>query len=75
MKGTKGFVCSAFLMVGCGTLDQQYASAIKQSADLILPDYVQYVESDPNLDDDSKKLRKDNVRELEALLEEGVSGE
>ncbi len=59
---------------GCVSLDKQYAREVKNAADLILPDYVQYVENDPNLDEDSKGVRKDMVDELNRLLEEGADG-
>lgn len=63
---------SLFLASGCATLDQQYAAKIKISADLILPEYREYFENDPSLDENSKKTRRDNANELEALLKDGV---
>ncbi len=63
---------AAFALGGCASLDAQYAAKIKTSADLILPEYRDYFENDENLDEASKKARRDNVNELEALLKEGV---
>ncbi len=60
---------------GCTSLDKQFAKTVKNSYDLIGPDYVRYVQNDENLDDDSKETRLRHHKVLDDLLTEAAHGE
>lgn len=66
---------SGLFLAGCTSLDKQFALAVKSSVDQIAPEYRDYVMSDRDLDDDSKKVRVDNLDELEKLLNEAALGD
>lgn len=58
------------LLVGCGTLDQQFVKAVDDSWAVIGPEYQAYVQADPTLDAGTKKIRVNSAKTLSDLLQQ-----
>ena len=66
---------SALTLAGCfGSINKEYAAAVNDTNNVVLPEYEAYFEADPNLDDEQKERRRRlvaSVRERDsAALEE-----
>ncbi len=70
---TLGLTGLLVLSSGCswfqGSLRDDIAVSLKASTDKILPQYLAYVEADPNIPDSVKTVRRDNAAELAATIE------
>lgn len=67
------FVAFIAVLSGCALFrspDQTLVSGVEGYVSVILPEYEKYVDNDPALDADSKKIRKDSSVGLKRLLEE-----
>jgi hypothetical protein len=53
---------------GCGGLSKKTAKDIETASEMILPEYLSYVEADPKLKDAQKQDRKNQVRALQDVI-------
>jgi len=60
--------CSLFY----GSVNQTFAEGNKGYADLVLPEYKAYIDADPNLDDDSKEIRKGTADKWVRLIDDAL---
>jgi hypothetical protein len=59
----------ALVVGGCGGgLAEKTAKDLEVAAEMILPDYLRYVEADPKLDAGSKRDRENHVRAFRDVL-------
>lgn len=59
------------LVAGCSFAAERYAAKqTEDSAELVLPEYLTYVENDPNLDADAKARRKRNVEAMREAMKQ-----
>lgn len=67
----KVLVCGVFLVVLCGcSINQQFVTAVDDAWDVIGPRYVEYVQKDATLDDESKTTRIRTAQLLTETIEE-----
>ena len=58
------------LLTGClSTIPAKAVTDIEETHDIILPEYIEYVETDPDLDDDEKDDARKLVGSLERLVD------
>lgn len=50
--------------------NQTFVKGVDGYAQVILPEYEKYLDADPNLKPESKKLRKETAQKFRALIEE-----
>ena len=62
-------VVLALCVAGC-TVDQQFVASVDSAWQVIGPRYVDYVDADPALDDQSKETRVRTAELLTRLIEE-----
>lgn len=55
-------------LAGCAGVQAEYVKADKATYAAIVPEYLKYVDADPDLDDDSKDLRRNTVASWEARI-------
>jgi hypothetical protein len=60
----------ALLFVGCCPLNDTFVKSVDSAWDAIGPEYVQYVEADATLDDNTKTLRKRTAQMLTEVIDE-----
>jgi hypothetical protein len=59
------------LLAGCSFAAERYAAKqVEDSQELVLVEYVAYVENDPNLDADAKARRKRNVDAMREAMKQ-----
>lgn len=64
-------VLAAAAVGGCRCASEAaFYKGVQGYADVILPEYEKYVDSDPGLKPDTKKIRKDSAAGLRRLLAE-----
>jgi hypothetical protein len=49
-------LCSVFLFSGCA-LNKEFVKAVDGYAHTFIPEYKTYIANDPNLDDETKRIR------------------
>ncbi len=57
------------IMIGCCTVPAQSVKQIESTHNLILPEYIQYIEADTSLDSDEKDDAKKLAGSLERLVD------
>lgn len=64
-------VASAVLLSGCG-VNEAFVSGVDEYANRsgLLDEYDRYIDADPKLSGDTKKIRKNTSRGLRRLIEE-----
>lgn len=62
------FLFLALVLPGCGTLDQQFITAVDDSWQVIGPEYEAYIAADPALDAGTKKIRTNSAKTLSDLI-------
>jgi len=67
-----GFVISSFF--GCASMDakKKFAEGAAGYTKTILPEYKGYIDQDANLDQDSKRIRKQTADEFQMYIEKGM---
>lgn len=63
-----------FGFVGC-SLNKEFVQQVDRNWQLIGPEYTAYVEADPALSEDSKRIRKRTAETFTALIEEARRNE
>lgn len=69
-------IIAAVLCLGligcCGTREAAFLDGVDQLVNKsgMMTEYQKYIENDPNLQPESKKIRKDTAERLKALIEE-----
>lgn len=72
-KLTLTFTLIIFLCIvinGCSNLNKQFVGSVDGYTQVILPEYEEYVENDPNLIEDTKRIRIQTANEFQALVDE-----
>lgn len=66
-------------MSGCswlfGNVNQDFAKASKMNAEVIFPEYEDYIDNDDRLDADTKELRKQTPARWMKLIDEAIDEE
>lgn len=63
---------SALTFVGCASLDKVTMGVVDKDLQLILPEYKNYVQNDPVLEDSEKEDRLRLADELDKLVKESL---
>jgi len=63
------------LMAGCGSINQNFVTAVNDSWTEIAPEYRAYVESDSSKSKDDKRIRYFLIDTLTDLIEEAKTNE
>ncbi len=61
------FIAFCNLLTGC--VSRQFIESYRQTIDTVGPEYIQYVESDQNLTDDDKAIRRANLEHATKTVE------
>ncbi|MBI2933234.1 MAG: hypothetical protein HYY16_16435 [Planctomycetes bacterium] len=61
------------LSVGCST-NGGFVQAVDGYAQVVLPEYRRYVQADPKLDEDSRRIRLQTADRFQQLIEEAKRG-
>ena len=64
-------------LVVCGgcTVNQQFVTAVDGYTTVILPEYKKYIDDDPNLSEDTKRIRKQSADKFQELVDEAKEKE
>jgi hypothetical protein len=57
------------MLIGCAS-DQAFVKSVDGYTKTILPEYRAYVKGDPNLSDDSKRIRLQSADKFQQLVDE-----
>lgn len=62
------------LFGGCASIDakRKFAEGAGIYTKTIIPEYKEYVDKDPNLEQDSKRIRKQTADEFQSYIEKGI---
>ncbi len=60
------------LLSACRMPEKAFVEACRKNAQVILPDYIRYVEKDENLDENSKRIRIQTAKDWHALIEQAA---
>ena len=72
MKGTR-HVAILFLAlsgVACCPIDQKFVNAVDGYTQTILPEYSAYIQADPNLSDDTKRIRTQSAEKFQQMIDD-----
>lgn len=59
------------LFTGC-SLNKAFVKSVNDYTVTILPEYKEYIENDPNLDKDTKRIRKQTADKFQALVNDAM---
>jgi len=70
-----GALC--LLCLGCSSLDRAFVRSVNGYANVILPEYREYIQKDSSLSDDTRRIRTQTADKFRQLIDEAVkeSGE
>lgn len=57
-------------VLGCTTVNQNFVKSVDGHTKTILPEYKEYVQSDPNISQNSKSIRIQSAEKLQLLVDE-----
>jgi hypothetical protein len=57
-------------VVGCCPVNDMFVKSVDSAWEVIGPEYIQYVETDDTLDDDTKTIRKRTATMLTEMIKE-----
>jgi len=60
---------------GCITPNAAFVGAVENAWDVIGPEYVELVEASTHLDEDAKRIRRENAESLTDLIKAARGGE
>jgi len=53
-------------------IDVHFVKSVQKYTDTILPEYREYIKNDPDLDDNTKRIRQQTADKFQELLEEAT---
>lgn len=59
------------LFAGC-SLNKAFVKSVNDYTQTILPEYKQYIEKDPGLDEDTKRIRLQTAQKFQELIDDAV---
>lgn len=58
-------------MIGCA-LDRSFVKSVDDYAKTILPEYKEYIQEDPNLEKDTKRIRIQTADKFQQLINDAI---